>query len=170
VLYLSGPFTQFVLFFPPISPNSFAKKTQRGERKALVRVPFHHSPSLLITWWYPIHAYIRASYGGGKGIVILSTSRLSTYAPQQCDCGAGGLRLEERPPVPSVTQKFLRVTQHSTSTFFGRTIIYLLPSLPCLYVASNRPYKTSLCVTCAGSATFFGEYYSGGREAHEVSF
>lgn len=31
--------------------------------------------------------------------------------------------LEERPPVPSVIQTFLRVTQHSTSMSFGCTIV-----------------------------------------------
>jgi hypothetical protein len=86
-----GPLRNLFSFFSDFS--EFLSKTQRGERKALVRVPFHYSPSLPITWWYPIHAYIRAGYGGGKGIVILSTSRLSTYAPQQCDCGAGRHRL-----------------------------------------------------------------------------
>jgi hypothetical protein len=43
-------------------------------------------------------------------------------------------------PVPSVTQKFLRVTQHSASTFFGRTIGFSYHFIPCLYVASTMPY------------------------------
>jgi hypothetical protein len=91
---------------------------QRGSTKPLFSpfslLPFYHLAARIHARWLC------------RGIGILSTSRHSTCAPQQCECGAVGCKSAQT--ISSVRRTF---SQHGAMFFGAHT--------SCLDVASNRP-------------------------------